>query len=154
MHLSFINTRGQAGLDAPPVTVEVHLSAARDGDLIRAVHCLTRPRPAYIIDNVKGGPRRDLNWERDLLNEAIEAGPEDAHGRGRDLTLLEASDGVVKGQLKATVARLRGLERPRERDRATERPRVALAVHDDVHDLNIRGACKADPHGARGAVGG
>lgn len=27
MHLSFINTRGQAGLDAPPVTVEVHLSA-------------------------------------------------------------------------------------------------------------------------------
>ena len=27
MHLSFINTRGQAGLDAPPITVEVHLSA-------------------------------------------------------------------------------------------------------------------------------
>lgn len=27
MHLSFTNTRGQAGLDAPPVTVEVHLSA-------------------------------------------------------------------------------------------------------------------------------
>ena len=26
MHLSFINTRGQAGLDAPSVTVEVHLS--------------------------------------------------------------------------------------------------------------------------------
>ena len=27
MHFSFTNTRGQAGLDAPPVTVEVHLSA-------------------------------------------------------------------------------------------------------------------------------
>ena len=27
MHLSLINTRGQAGLDAPPITVEVHLSA-------------------------------------------------------------------------------------------------------------------------------
>ena len=27
MHLSFISTRGQAGLDAPSVTVEVHLSA-------------------------------------------------------------------------------------------------------------------------------
>ena len=27
MHLSFTNTRGQAGLDAPPVIVEVHLSA-------------------------------------------------------------------------------------------------------------------------------
>ena len=27
MHLSFISTRGQAGLDAPPITVEVHLSA-------------------------------------------------------------------------------------------------------------------------------
>ena len=27
MHLSFISTRGQQGLDAPPVTVEVHLSA-------------------------------------------------------------------------------------------------------------------------------
>ena len=28
MHLSFISTRCQAGLDAPPVTVEVHLSAS------------------------------------------------------------------------------------------------------------------------------
>ena len=27
MHLSLISTRGQAGLDAPSVTVEVHLSA-------------------------------------------------------------------------------------------------------------------------------
>ena len=27
MHLSFISTRGQAGLEAPAVTVEVHLSA-------------------------------------------------------------------------------------------------------------------------------
>lgn len=27
MHLSLISTRGQTGLDAPSVTVEVHLSA-------------------------------------------------------------------------------------------------------------------------------
>ena len=27
MHLAFIRTRGQAGLDAPSVTAEIHLSA-------------------------------------------------------------------------------------------------------------------------------
>ena len=27
MHFSFTNTRGQAGFDAPSITVEVHLSA-------------------------------------------------------------------------------------------------------------------------------
>ena len=31
MHLAFIRTRGQAGLDAPSVTAEIHLSAGLPG---------------------------------------------------------------------------------------------------------------------------
>ena len=59
MHLSFINTRGQAGLDAPPITVEVHLSAGLPAFQVvglgesRSREIRSRVRAALISSNLK-----------------------------------------------------------------------------------------------------
>jgi magnesium chelatase family protein len=59
MHLSFTNTRGQAGLDAPPINVEVHLSAGIPAFQVvglgesRSRKILSRVRAALISSHLK-----------------------------------------------------------------------------------------------------
>jgi len=55
MHLSFISTRGQAGLDAPSVTVEVHLSAGLPAFQVVG---LGDSRSREIRSRVRSGPHQ------------------------------------------------------------------------------------------------
>ena len=131
MHLSFISTRGQAGLDAPAITVEVHLSAGLPSFQVvglgesRSREIRSRVRAALISSHLKwpdfnitvnltpaervtAGTRFDLPIAIGLL-VASQQLPEDAT-EGREFIGELGLDGCLKpsrGALAAVLAAAR-----------------------------------------------